>query len=109
VEATAVSLVPDQVARRYRALPIGFEDSTLIVAMSDPSNVLALDDIRTITGMEVKPVVSTASDVEAAIDRYGRFDQSVEDVASFVATGERPEVRVLDGTGVSAGRTTPDR
>src|ERR687892_665536 len=80
IDPSAASLLSDQVARRYRALPIGFEDSRLVVAMSDPSNVFALDDIRTITGLEVKPVVATAADIDAAIRKYGQFDQSVEDV-----------------------------
>jgi hypothetical protein len=43
VDPNAVSLLPEQVARRYRALPIGFENSHIVVAMSDPANVFALD------------------------------------------------------------------
>ncbi|HZA60049.1 MAG TPA: ATPase, T2SS/T4P/T4SS family [Actinomycetota bacterium] len=83
VDASAASLIPEQVARRYRALPIGFEDGKLVVAMSDPANVFALDDIRTITGMPVKPVVCTAADVEQGIRKYcSSLDQSVEDIAS---------------------------
>jgi type IV pilus assembly protein PilB len=86
VDAAAAALVPEQVARRYRALPIGFEDSKLVVAMSDPANVFALDDIRTISGMQVKPVVATAGDVEQAIRKYSStLDQSVEDIASEAA------------------------
>ncbi|MGH2547589.1 MAG: type II secretion system protein GspE, partial [Actinomycetota bacterium] len=65
IDPSAASLISDQVARRYRALPIAFEDSRLVVAMSDPSNVFALDDIRTITGLEVKPVVATAADIDS--------------------------------------------
>ena len=86
VDPSAASLIPEQVARRYRALPIGFEDSKLVVAMSDPANVFALDDIRTITGMQVKPVVATAADVEQAIRKYGQLDQSVEDIATEAAS-----------------------
>jgi len=82
IDPSAASLISDQVARRYRALPIGFEDSRLVVAMSDPSNVFALDDIRTITGLEVKPVVATAADIDSAIRKYGAFEQSAEDMAS---------------------------
>jgi type IV pilus assembly protein PilB len=82
IDPAAASLIPEQVARRYRAMPIGFEDSMLVVAMSDPANVFALDDIRTITGKQVKPVVATTGDVEQAIRRYGQFDQSVEKIAS---------------------------
>ncbi|MGH2697060.1 MAG: GspE/PulE family protein, partial [Actinomycetota bacterium] len=82
IDPSAASLISDQVARRYRALPIGFDDSRLVVAMSDPSNVFALDDIRTITGLEVKPVVATAADIDSAIRKYGAFEQSAEDMAS---------------------------
>ncbi len=82
IDPAAASLIPEQVARRYRAMPIGFEDSMLVVAMSDPANVFALDDIRTITGKQVKPVVATTGDVEQAIRRFGQFDQSVEKIAS---------------------------
>src|ERR1700722_11743638 len=46
-------------ARRYQALPIGWDEGRLVVAMADPSNVFAVDDIRTITGADVKMVVST--------------------------------------------------
>jgi type IV pilus assembly protein PilB len=82
IDPTAAALLSEQVARRYRALPIGFENDSLIVAMSDPANVFALDDIRTITGMEVKPVVATAADIESAVRKYGSFDQSVEEIAT---------------------------
>ncbi|MDQ4005849.1 MAG: Flp pilus assembly complex ATPase component TadA, partial [Actinomycetota bacterium] len=82
IDPQAAGLVSDQVARRYRALPIGFDDGRLVVAMSDPANVFALDDIRTITGMDVKPVVATAADIENAVRKYGHFDQSVEEIAS---------------------------
>src|SRR3990170_2047289 len=64
IDAAATALVPETVSRRYRALPIGERDGKLLVAMSDPANVYALDDIRTITGRDVQPVVATAADVD---------------------------------------------
>ena len=96
IDPAAASLVSEQVARRYRAMPIGFEDGRLIVAMSDPSNVFALDDIRTITGMDVKPVVATAGDIEAAIRRYGQFEQSVEDISAEASSQADDGVKDLD-------------
>jgi type IV pilus assembly protein PilB len=96
IDPQAVSLLPEPVARRYRALPIGFEDSQLIVAMSDPANVFALDDIRTITGMEVKPVVATVADVENAIRRYGHFEQSAENIVSEAASAADERATDLD-------------
>jgi type IV pilus assembly protein PilB len=100
IDPSAASLIPEPVARRYRALPIGYEDSMLVVAMSDPANVFALDDIRTITGKQVKPVVATASDVDQAIRRYGQFDQSVEDISAEAAS--KAEEKVADVTQVEA-------
>jgi type IV pilus assembly protein PilB len=95
VDPSAASLVPEQVARRYRALPIGYDNGRLVVAMSDPANVFALDDIRTITRMEIKPVVATASDIEGAIRKYSRFDQSVEDIASEAAAASEEDLEDL--------------
>jgi type IV pilus assembly protein PilB len=96
IDSAAASLLPEQVSRRYRALPIGFDGTRLIVAMSDPANVFALDDIRTITGMEIKPVVATASDVEAAIRRYGQFEQSVEDIATEASAAHDDDAQELE-------------
>jgi type IV pilus assembly protein PilB len=80
VDGSAVSRVPDMVCRRHNALPIGYEDGRLVVAMADPANVFAVDDIRSMTGMEIKPVVATKSDVVAAINRYHRGDAELDDL-----------------------------
>ena len=80
VDGSAVSRVPDMVCRRHNALPIGYEDGRLVVAMADPANVFAVDDIRSMTGMEVKPVVATKADVIAAINRYHRGDAELDDL-----------------------------
>jgi type IV pilus assembly protein PilB len=85
VDPTATVLLPEALARRYRALPIGERDGRLLVAMSDPANVYALDDIRTITGRDVQPVVATATDVERAIQKYAGMDSQVEAMASIAA------------------------
>jgi type IV pilus assembly protein PilB len=80
VDGSAVSRIPDMVCRRHNALPIGYEDGRLLVAMADPANVFAIDDIRSMTGLEVKPVVATKSDVIAAINRYHRGDAELDDL-----------------------------
>jgi type IV pilus assembly protein PilB len=80
VDGAALASVPQTVCRRYNALPIGYEDGKLLVAMSDPANVFAIDDIRSITGMDVKPVVATKSDVSSAINRYHRADSEIDDL-----------------------------
>ena len=80
-----MSLVSESVARRYQAVAVGWEDGKLIVAMADPSNVFALDDIRAITGHEVKTVVASPTELAATIDRYFRVDAEVDTVAQAAA------------------------
>jgi type IV pilus assembly protein PilB len=70
IDASVASLVSESVARRYQAIPIGWEDGKLIVAMADPSNVFAVDDIRAIAGAEVHTVVATASQIIETIERF---------------------------------------
>ncbi len=85
VDPAAASLFPEYLAVRYAAVPIGFEEDRLIVAMADPANVLAIDDIRAITGREVTPKVATRGDVEEAIGRLASLDTSVTDLAELAA------------------------
>jgi type IV pilus assembly protein PilB len=94
VDATAASLIPEPVARRYRALPIGERDGRLLVAMSDPANVYALDDIRTITGREVQPVVATAADVSAAIRKYNDMGGEVEQLSAEASAAAESDLAV---------------
>jgi len=84
IDPSATALVPEALARRYAAIPIGFEDGSLIVAMADPANVLAIDDIRAITGMDVVPKVATRTEVEDAISRMAQFDDAVSDLGELL-------------------------
>jgi type IV pilus assembly protein PilB len=92
IDATAAAMVPEQVARRYRAIPIGYRDTKLMVAMADPSNLFALDDIRTITGMDILPLVATAGDIEQAIRRYSGVDESVQQVSAEASQAAEDEL-----------------
>ncbi|MBV9872334.1 MAG: Flp pilus assembly complex ATPase component TadA, partial [Frankiaceae bacterium] len=94
IDGAALASVPQAVCRRYNALPIGYEDGKLLVAMSDPANVFAIDDMRSITGVDVKPVVATKSDVTSAINRYHRADSDLDDLTMVL---EQEEDESLDG------------
>jgi type IV pilus assembly protein PilB len=96
IDPASTALLPEALARRYRALPIGDRDGKLLVAMSDPANVYALDDIRTITGRDVQPVVATSADVEAAIAKYAGLDSHVEQLAAEAAEGSEGEEHDLE-------------
>ncbi len=85
IDATVASLIPESLARRYQALPISWDEDVLVVAMADPSNVLAVDDIRALTGAQVRCVVATLAQIRETIDRFHRLDSEVDDLASQAA------------------------
>jgi type IV pilus assembly protein PilB len=91
VDGSAVALVPPAVCRRHTVLPIGYAQGRLVLAMADPGNVFALDDVRSLTGTELRPVVATREDLLAAIDRFCRSDGDLDDLTSVLSTPEEEE------------------
>jgi type IV pilus assembly protein PilB len=90
----ALNLINPQAARRFNAVPIGFDEAgVLLVAMADPSNVIALDDLKLMTGHEVQPVVSSPDDIAGLIGRMSRLDNAV---AAAVEQGEEEIAEVAD-------------
>lgn len=81
INIQATTSIDETMARRYNCIPIDFEDGKLVVAMADPTNIYALDDIRLSTGYEVKPVVSARDDIQNAIQRYYHLDTDVVEEA----------------------------
>ena len=103
VDPSAVALVPEAMARRHNLMPIGFGDGgVLLVAMSDPSNVLATDDLRNLTNLEIQPVVAAPADIAAAIDRYSRMGTAVDDAFEGVADDEDDDLAALTGAAQDA-------
>ena len=83
VDPVAASSVPDSLCKRYSCIPLHYqEDGSLVVAMSDPANVFALDDIRSLTKKDVVAVVATRDDVHDAIRRFSRMGDEIEEIAS---------------------------
>ncbi len=82
VDHAAVALVPAALCRRYEVLPIGFSSGFLILAMVDPGNVFAVDDVRAISSAQVKCVVAERSDLLAAIDRFHRADGELSSLST---------------------------
>ena len=91
VDPTAASRIPEALARRYCALPIAWDGPVLVVAVADPANVLAVDDVRSAARAPVKVVVSTQDAIEAAINRFMRAESDVDDITSFGSSDEVDE------------------
>src|SRR5579864_4272771 len=78
-----LELVPETMASIYKIMPVSLKNDVLTVAMSDPQNVAALDDLRNFLGFDVRGAVSNEVHVQQAIERYYADKQeSIEDVIS---------------------------
>ncbi len=89
VDMGAANLVGTSAARRYQAVPVAFIDKrTLLVAMSDPSNVLAVDDVAIMTGYDVRVAVAASEDIAALISRLDRLEDVVSE--GDPSAGEEP-------------------
>jgi len=100
IDLSAVALVPERIAKKNLVLPIGFEDGKLLVAVANPTDVFVFDDLRMMTGFEIKAVVSTKDDILEAIQRYSKADDVVEQTVEEIGAelGEETE----EGVGQAA-------
>jgi type IV pilus assembly protein PilB len=65
-----LELVPETMASIYKIMPVSLKNNVLTVAMADPQNIAALDDLRNFLGYDVRGAVSNPADIQAAIERY---------------------------------------
>ncbi|MDQ7850336.1 MAG: type II secretion system ATPase GspE [Armatimonadota bacterium] len=70
LEEDVLLRVPEHIARRHHVIPISADDSSLVVGMEDPLDVVALDDLRKLTGLEIRPVVITPDAFQRALSQY---------------------------------------
>src|SRR5206468_1625527 len=78
IDNSVIKLIPADVARKYNILPVNKTGATITIAMADPTNVFAMDDIKFMTGYNVEPVVASELGIKAAIDNYYGTTSSLE-------------------------------
>ncbi|HYL97657.1 MAG TPA: ATPase, T2SS/T4P/T4SS family, partial [Blastocatellia bacterium] len=90
VDASVIKLIPQDTAVRYQVVPLSRVGSTLTIAMTDPTNVFAMDDIKFMTGFNVEPVVASETAITEAISKFYGEVQSVEELTKVIKdlTGE---------------------
>ena len=101
IDPDAVAVFPEEIARRYHVLPVKQEDGRLVVAMVDPGDFQAVDDLSVRAGGSIRPVIATSEDILEHIDVSYRLIENLK---------EGPEHRTGEGSGtVTAGqlRTSP--
>jgi type IV pilus assembly protein PilB len=88
VDLNVIELVPEKLARAYLAVPIFKIRNTLTVAMVDPLDLVAIDDLRARTGCEIEAAIATHDKVVRALDQYYRMDDSITEIIQDVVEGE---------------------
>ncbi|GIF12590.1 GspE/PulE family protein [Actinoplanes teichomyceticus] len=98
-DPTALKRIPLPVVLRHRVLGLAINDGELVVGVTDPADVVALDDVRAATGMTVRPVVVARSEVRRIIERLQREDSDLGDLA---------DAGLDDSAGMAAQQTSAD-
>ncbi len=100
IEAAVIKIIPPEVVQKYQLIPVNRAGATLVVAVSDPSNLFAIEDIKFMTGYNIEMVVASEREIKVSIDRY--YDQSASladvmsdlDVEDFEIVGDEEQVDV---------------
>jgi type IV pilus assembly protein PilB len=106
IEESVIRLIPQEVAQKYSVLPLSRVGATLTLAMVDPTNVFAMDDIKFMTGLNIEPVVVSEASVQEAIAKY--YAQSREIELAGLAAEVVAEGLKSNGNGHTGGITNDD-
>src|SRR5688572_13940145 len=87
IEDEVIKLISHEVALKYSVLPISKVGATLTLAMADPTNVFAMDDIKFMTGLNVEPVIASEASLSTAIGKYYSSTKKI-DIFDFAAAGD---------------------
>jgi type IV pilus assembly protein PilB len=98
IDSLVIKLIPADVARKYNILPVNKTGATITIAMADPTNVFAMDDIKFMTGYNVEPVVASELGIKGAIDNYYGTTSSLElkKVMEDLQQSESADLEVLE-------------
>jgi type IV pilus assembly protein PilB len=95
IDSSVVKLIPEETAKRYQILPLSRVGASLTIAMVDPTNVFAMDDIKFMTGFNIEPVVASESAIMDAIDKAYSHPAAEENVDELLASmGDEPDVEL---------------
>jgi len=86
VHPDAVALVPEPIARRYNVIPVAVHEDTLVMAMEDPRDIEAIEELAALTRKRIEPVVSTSQDIQEMIDLNYRVGGEIEEQLSQIPT-----------------------
>lgn len=96
IDKTVLKLVPEKVARQYSIIPVSKIGNALMIAMADPLNIFAIDDLKILTNYKIEPIIATESDIKEAINTY-YSTHSAEITKIFESAGPQDVEVVSEG------------
>jgi type IV pilus assembly protein PilB len=99
IDDSVIRLIPQEVAQKYFVLPLSRVGATLTLAMVDPTNVFAMDDIKFMTGLNIEPVVVSEASVQEAITKYYQISREIELAAEAEVVVEGMNGKGYNGNG----------
>ena len=98
IDGAVIKLVPAETAQKYQIIPLSRAGANLTIAMVDPTNVFAMDDIKFMTGYNVEPVVASETAIMESIDKYygSAHSMQLKEVMSELAETDASDVEVLE-------------
>ncbi|KJS02606.1 MAG: type II secretion system protein E [Peptococcaceae bacterium BRH_c4a] len=99
IDVELIKYVPEQLIRKYRVIPVRRHGNKITVAMSDPSNIVAIDDLRLILGCEIEPIMAGEGEIEDLIQKYFGFpkiDKAFEEFDMQVGPADEAEALTLE-------------
>ena len=96
IDPAVIKLIPAETAQKYQIIPLSRSGATLTIAMTDPTNVFAMDDIKFMTGYNVEPVVASETEVDDALQRYYAKEAAAAATASGPSALEAASQALVD-------------
>lgn len=91
VDRDLAARIPEQLARRYRAVPVRLEGDVVVVAMANPGDVFAIDDLRTLLRADVRPVMADPEQIADVLMRSGKGDEQVQEAIRLAVRAAGPD------------------
>ena len=97
IDPITADLISERDARRYTAVPVGFvDDHTILVAMADPSNIVAVDDLRILTGFDIEPAIATVDDIMAMLSNMKPAQEEISEDMETHGPSEDEEASAVE-------------
>jgi type IV pilus assembly protein PilB len=95
IEPDVLKLIPKEMAKHYQIVPIGKMGKSLTVAMADPLNIFAIDDLKSLTGFEINPIIAQQKEILATIEQYYQEPETTQVIDDIIKEASEVDLEVV--------------